>query len=300
MTHPRLCGPQCFLCVLLALGLGTGSVVASALEVTSDFTVSWDKNFSRTSATAYQKDLAVYDASLDVGWNRQLAPSWFLNLRGVVQVEDVSEYSAMNFVGAGPQFTLRRKFGLGAYAPVLEWTGGASGVTFREHGRSGTQAETGLRLAKRLSEDWRISVEGDWEQFSANQPPFDTHDHRVQADATWDVTERWQAGFGGARLWGQKTANAAWAVYGQALGGAFGPAVQQYYRAIPWEPSNTFGPGWVAYRVDCRVDMWWVSLGPALSANTSLPLRYESVHLVNAVGIRYNSEFWSLSLVHRF
>jgi hypothetical protein len=114
------------------------------------------------------------------------------------------------------------------------------------------------------------------------------------------VTDRWQLSGGAARLEGEITANAANAVYMAALSGNFGPAIQSYYRSIPWHVTGTFGPGWIAYRVEAKADLWWLGVTPALGEHTSLPLRYEHVEVVNRVGVAYVSEFWSLGLVHRF
>jgi hypothetical protein len=76
--------------------------------------------------------------------------------------------------------------------------------------------------------------------------------------------------------------------------------VQNYYTHTPWEVTNTFGPGWVAYRVDCRADFWWAQIAARLGEHTSVPLRYESAKVVNRVGVRYDSAFWSLGVLHRF
>ena len=84
------------------------------------------------------------------------------------------------------------------------------------------------------------------------------------------------------------------------VAGAFGPTIQSYYASIPWHVTNTYGAGWVAYRVDARADQWWIGLAPAIGDNSSLPLRYERTEVTNRVGVRYVSEIWSLAFVHRF
>jgi hypothetical protein len=195
---------------------------------------------------------------------------------------------------------MRHKFGLGPMVPVLEGGLALTAMRFHESGRSGWRQEGFVSLSQRLTASWRVVATANWESFTASRAPFDTHARRIALETYYDVTDTWQVGAGASRLHGQLVANAAWSVWGQALGGALGPTVQQYYRSVPWEVSNTFGQGWVAYRVECRADFWWTQLSARLSDRTSVPLRYESVKVVNRIGVRYDSAFWSLGVLHRF
>ena len=119
-------------------------------------------------------------------------------------------------------------------------------------------------------------------------------------ETAWEVVNGWELSAGGSRLWGQLTANANQDIFQQALEGGFGPAVASYYNSVAYAHSWSYGDDWVAYRIDCRADMWWLGLGVALGDNTSLPLRYEAVKVINRANVAYKSDFWSLSIVHRF
>jgi hypothetical protein len=183
---------------------------------------------------------------------------------------------------------------------VLDAGVALTAVSFRESGRSGWRSEGFAKLSQRVTEIWRVAATADWESFAAARAPFDTHSRRLGLETFVDLGERWQIGTGAARLHGQLAANAPWPLWGQALGGAFGPTVQSYYRSTPWETSHTFGPGWVAYRIDCRADFWWTEISLALGDHTRLPLRWERVQVVNRADVRYEAEFWSLGVLHRF
>ena len=284
----------------LLLLAGTLSAAAAGGPVTVSGRISWAENFSRTSDAATAKDATKWELSAGTAWARQLAPAWQAAAEATATWEQVPDFPALDALHLAGRATLRRKFGLGPYAPGLELHAAALQSRFDESGRSGTQLEAGLRLTRRLSPAWRGTLGADRSQTYARHNPYDVRRHRVFAEATWDVTARWRLTAGGARQDGEVTANAAGRVYASALAGAFGPAIQAYYHAIPFQTTDSFGPGWVAYRIDARVDSYWLGLAPALGAHTALPLRYERVEVRNRVGVRYVSEFWSLGLVHRF
>jgi hypothetical protein len=284
----------------LSLGLALLALPLRALEIGAQAGVTWAGNLSRTSYVPSQQSAVLYTAQIDARRSRLLDGDWLLSLSGAAGTELVPRFAALDSFHGGLHVQLRRKFGVGPLAPVLDFNGGLTGYSVREGGRSGWKAEAGLSLGRRLTETWRVSATGAWEEYFAAHDAFDVGQRSLALESIWDLTERWQLGAGARRLWGRLTANARYDIYDMALEGDFGPAIRDYYRSIPYEVSNTFGPGWVAYRVDCHADLWWVHLSAVLGPHTSLPLRYESALVVNRVGVHYRSDFWSLGLVHRF
>lgn len=260
----------------------------------------WAENYSRTSDPNTAKDAATHEFAASTGVSRQLPSGWLATGDGTISWETVPKFDALDAWKFSVQGGLRRKFGLGALAPTLQVSASALRAEFEEKGRSGTQLQAGLRLGKRLTSSWRAAVGAEWTVYYAKHAPFDLHQNRVFIETAWDVTDRWQLSAGAARVEGEITANAANNVYMTALMGGFGPAIQSYYRSVPWQVTDTFGPGWIAYRVDAKADLWWFGVSPALGEHTSLPLRYERAEVVNRVGVEYVSEFWSLGLQHRF
>ena len=53
-----------------------------------------------------------------------------------------------------------------------------------------------------------------------------------------------------------------WARWPRALSGALGTNVSDYYNTVPWAVTDSYGPGWVTYRVTGRVSFWWLELSP--------------------------------------
>lgn len=271
-----------------------------AVEYRAQATSTWVENLSRTSFVPAAKDGQVLALSGTATHARQLAPRWTLIAGLDVAWESVPEFDALDHATVGARLTLRRKFGLGPMAPVLDVALGASRAAFRESGRSGWRSEASATVSKRLTTAWRVSATGQWEKFEASHAAFDTQSRRLGVEASWDASAQWRLTAGVARLWGQIVTNATGAGWSQALAGGFGPVVKEYYTRTAWEVSDTFGPGWVAYRVDGDVDLWWTGISYSLSEHTRIPLRYESAKVINLVGVRYDSTFWSLGLVHRF
>jgi hypothetical protein len=298
MTHPRR---------LRTLGgallgwLSLGLVPAAATEFSVNAATAWVDNLSRTSHAPSQKSARVDEVTARLASARQLSRDWLLFAEAGASLQHVGRFDALDRVGAAGTLTLRRKFGLGPFAPVLEASGSLTGQAFRESGRSGWQPDLTLRYGQRLTEGWRAAAGAGWTHFVARDEPYDVTNRRLFIETQYELAAGWQIAAGTARQWGEFTANAAGAGWAQAIGGGFGPVIFDHYNTLAWAVTDSFGPNWVAYRIrDSRADSWWAELAPALSNRTTLALRYAAVRVTNAIGIEYDTTAWTLSLVHRF
>lgn len=284
--------------LILVLGCLLPSLRASNLRMEASTT--WAENIGRSAVPADWRDAQTL----------QLRTSWTA-LRewqtGLVSIGELGaglshtpRLSHLDAFTAGASGQLRKKFGLGAFAPVAALDAGLQARAARVAGDDGWTANAALSLSKRLTPAWRVAATGDWQQHYADNEIFGTRHHRAFGTITWDITDRWSLSHGKGRLWGDFTANASPAVWSRALAGGLGRNVADYYNSIYWSPTDAMGPGWITYRVEGRVDFWWLELSPALGRNTALPLRYESRYSVNIVGIKYRQDIWSLQLLHRF
>lgn len=285
---------------VLALSALTFAVTARGHDFRMNASVTFAENISRTSFEPTARNATVWSVDSAFIHAKQLAPNWTLIAAAEANVEHVAQFSALNKISVGARATIRHKFGLGPMVPVLEFGGDLSRGQFHEHGRRGWRTEGFANLSQRLTESWRVVATASQESFSAEHAPFDTHLRRLGLETYYDLTETWQIGAGFTRIDGQLVANAAWSVWSQAITGGFGPAIQSYYTSVPWAVTDTFGAGWVAYRVDCRADLPWVQLLAKIDERTSATLRYETAKVINHVGVRYDSTFWSLGLLRRF
>ena len=284
---------------LLLAVVGAAPAVGAA-EYRLQAAHSWVDNLSRTSAVPDQRAANVLALDASALQVRQLARDWTALGALEAGIEQVPDWRGLDRWSLGARGTIRRKFGLGPFAPVLDAAVGLTRLDFREAGRSGWRGEGALTLSKRLTESWRVAGSAAWESTAARREPFDNHGRRLALEATWDVAPRARLAAGAARYTGDVVANAAGGVWAQALADGFGPRIGTYYRSTAWEVTDTFGPGWVAYRVQADADFLWAEASLLLGDRTRAALRLETVKVVNVVDIRYDTEIWSLTLAHRF
>lgn len=270
------------------------------LHLTATGTLAHVDNISRTSSEPTRKDAETYDLGVVSTHARQLAPNLLLVASGEAAATTVSDYDLTNSFSLAGRLALQTKFGLGPQAPVLQFKGGATYKATRFAGDRGWTTEAGVQLAQRVWPNLRLAVGANWLEHNARSSTFDLNQRSYTFDAQWDIDDRWTLSGSAGRLSGDIVANAAWPVWGMALGGAFGPTVQQYYSMRPWTTTNLYGPGWVSYNVEADVDLWSVAVSYRLTGHSSLELRKAAAYVVNKLGVAYPTGTWSLGLSHRF
>lgn len=298
MPSKRIATTAGILALLLPC-LVQGQGVFSAPRLTASLT--WTDNISHTSHLPTLKSGKYQTVSLTTDYTRQLTRNWLLLGTGELQIQHVDTFSALNHVAGTGTLKLQRKFGLGAFAPVLQINSALAIARFDETRRSGWQYTGGIGLSKRLTEILSVSANAAVDEYFAQRPVYDVSTRKITLEGDWDITSRWRLSLGGSRTWGQYVANADPAIWPLAIGGQLGPVIETHYNTLAWEVTDSFGPGWVAYRNrDSHADAWWAELSPALTDRTSLSLRYEFVRITNAVGIKYNSAYWTAGVTHQF
>ena len=270
------------------------------LAFTASATSTWVDNISRTSNAANRKDATTFEVSLNADQHRQVAPSWLVSFGAEASYHAVPEYDLTGNFKIGPRLGLQHKFGLGPLAPVLQFDTAYSYKSARLDADRGWTAEAGLRLAKRVNSSLQVAASGQWLEHYASSATFDLQQRTLAVEASWDINERWRLSGTASRLSGRVVANAAWPGWAQAIYGGLGPTVSNYYNSIPWEVTNLYGPGWVSYNVEAQANLWTLALACALSERTALELRAGGAYVINKIDIRYPTDSWGLSLVHRF
>jgi hypothetical protein len=299
-----------FLAAVLALGTaGTCAAAADStatgtwlknLNVSTAATTSWVENASRTSFAPTRDNAEILEFNVTASQHRQVARDWLLTatLAGDYVLEP--EYDRCSFVTVGPRLELQRKFGLGPLAPVLQIDATYSYKDARIHNDSGGTAEASIRLAKRLTSQLRVAAGVQWLEHYARSATFDIQQRTSFIEASWDFSERWRLSGSAGWLRGRVVAGAAPSVWPLALSGALGATVFNYYNKIPWEVSDAYDPGWVSYNVWAKANLWSVGLAYAVSDRTSVELRDSTAYVINRINVRYPTDSWGLSVVHRF
>jgi hypothetical protein len=273
---------------------------AHAVNVRTEGLASRIENIGRSSAPTDWRDAMRYEARTAVNVFREWRAGFLTAGELNAGYEHVPKFSNVNAFTGGLSTTIRQKFGFGAFAPSVSLDLGLRGRDARVNGDDGWTTTAGLRVNKRISEAWRLGAVADWQQHYSDSQVFATRHHRVLGTVAWDINDRLQLSTGNGRLWGDFTANASPTVWSQALSGALGDNIAQYYNTVSRSVTHAYGPGWFTYRVTGRVSFWWLELSPALGRNTSLPLRYESLFSVNKAGVKYRQDIWTLQVLHRF
>ncbi len=260
----------------------------------------WSENINRASSPVNWIDTIRQDTQFTASMLTPIATGFSFISEAYAGYEAVPRYDRNNALSVGARGQFRYKFGLGAYTPVLSTEGTFTRREARLDGDTGWLATGAVRLSQRFTPSWRASVTGDWSQHYAAHSTFDVRYHRLLGTLTYDLNSTWQLTYGRGSLWGDFTANAAGNIWTRALSGGLGVPIQQYYNTVSYQTTDSYGPGWVTYRVTGRSDFWWLELSPALGRNTSLPLRYESTFTVNRVGVKYRQDLWTAGILHRF
>ncbi|MCM2275365.1 MAG: hypothetical protein NDI75_11300 [Candidatus Didemnitutus sp.] len=274
--------------------------LAPAATYRASLTTDWTENLSRSSSARDWQDVLTLHADATAAWSRQLTG----NLTLITEVEAAAQLAPDFSQLSQGELTLRaearRKFGLGPLAPTLAGrlalTGRAAGI----EQDNGLTQHLALQAGKRLTESWRIAATAETWKHHARTDAFDISYRRYFGEVSWDITERWQLSSGYGRFNGSFTANASAFVWNRALTGLLGPAIQEYYTITPQAVTDSYGPGWVTYKVHGTARYWWLQLSPALSDTTTITLRYENTLMKNIVNVKYRQLSWSAALVHRF
>jgi len=270
------------------------------LHLTATGGAAWVNNLSRTSYEPTRKDALTYEFKVAGSQPRQLASSLLLVASEAIDTLSVPDFEQAGNLRVGGRLSLQKKFGLGPLAPVLQVSAGTTYKSARFADDRGWTSEAGLQLAQRVLPNLRLAAGAQWLEHAAKSRVFDLSQYSFSLEANWDINERWSLSGSATRLHGDIVANAANAVWWRALGGGFGPAVQEYYNSRPWTVTGIYGPQWVSYNVKADVDLWSVTLACAVTEHTAVELRKSAAYVINQVGVRYPTDSWGLSLTHRF
>lgn len=276
------------------------TVAAPEIGWQTKVSATWAENISRSSSPLDWADAMTYEASVSADHHRQFSSGLTGTFVAEASALHRPEFNRNDEVNLGVRGELKQKFGLGPLAPTLAAEGGITGKSARIAGNDGYTVRGALVASKRITESWRLAVTGDWHSHYADSSVYDVRYQRLFGELSWDITERWQVTYGFGRFWGDFTANASPLIWPRAIGGLLGAPIAKYYNAMPWIVTDSYGRGWVTYRVYGSSQLWWLQVAPALTERTSLSMRYDSVYTTNKVNVKYRTDQWSLSVLHTF
>ncbi len=258
----------------------------------SGVSASWVGNITRTPYDDAVHDATVYDVTGAAEWHNQMSRDVSLQYGADAGWETCPKYDGLDRVLAGVQFSVRRKVGLGPFAPAFRAEVSYTGNWYRESLRDGTRFTANFSWTQRWSYSWQTVLTTDFLNNDGHAAAYDYHNRGLSLETRYDFNERWQLAAGAERRWGEQVTY-AW------LGGS---GASFPYAFDTWKNTteiSTFGPNWYAYTIDAHADSVWFSISPALGGNCSLPLRFEQTAVVGR-GESYRIRTISLSFVKRF
>ncbi|HVZ65151.1 MAG TPA: hypothetical protein VG936_11315 [Lacunisphaera sp.] len=263
-----------------------GPILSSAASAT------WEDNITRTPFAGAQHDAFTYGLSGDAEWHRQLSRDVAVQYGAGLEFETCPRYDGLDRTDASLQLAVRRKLGLGPYAPAFRAEVCYAASTYRDSEHNGTRFTADLSWTQRWNDSWQTIVAANYLQNDGRAATYDYHNRGVSAEVRYDLTETWELSAGARRQFGEQVVY-AW------LGGA---GARYPYAYATWKNAveiPTFGPHWYGYTIDAHADSFWIELSPALTGDCSLPLRFEQTAVVGR-GEGFHTRLLSLSFIKRF
>jgi hypothetical protein len=279
-----------FLAIVTCLGAQVAGAAPPSLSTGAS--ACWEQDITRTPYPEAARDAAIFDLAGVAVWHQQLSRDISLEFGANAGLESCPKYDGLDRVLGGVQLAVRRKFGLGPYAPAVRAELSYTGSSFRESGRDSMRLDAALSWTKRWGDSWQTVVSGEFMRNDGREHVYDYQNRGLSLAAHYDLTEQWQLSGGVRRQWGEQITY-AW------LGGdgANFPYVFDIWKNTTDSP--TFGHNWSVYTIDAHADSFWFSLSPAIGDNRSLSLRMEQTSVVGR-GESYKTRRISLSFVQRF
>lgn len=271
---------------LLALLLSLGATaLPAAWSPTLTLTTQHDNNVSRSIRAAHADEAA--SARIALTQRRVLNRDWQGSLTFDASAVVWHTWDRLDQQEAGLSAGLRRKFGLGPYAPRLDFTAHGGHRFARVSARAADFASLRLAYGQRWSPALAWHAAFDLERHAANRRVFSGTTQTWSATIDWDVTPDWRLSASGRLREGDQVSwyRHDWPEYN-------GPGA--------WT-DGIFGPNWSPYRSDARTRGLLLGLSRVLGERTSAALSFDWSRSTSAGGARvYSTGILSLSLAHAF
>ena len=291
---------------LMGLTIALGSVANSASSAAifnAGVTYSYDDNLSNGQLAGDIKGDHLLDLELSGGRYYQLAPSLGLIISAKLKATHYDSYGDLNSTSLGASASLRKKFGLGPMAPMVNASIDISHLDVQHDPRDRWIYKAGLGIRKRLNPRLDLSVNYEHletapdhggedipflvNNFGIDGDVFDIRRDSLTAALVFSVTERLSAYGSYSRQQGTIVASTL-----------PDPALVSIYDKAMFDP--VFGPGVVAYAIEADTDIFGAGLSWALNNHSSLNLGYERRDSEGDLNFTYANNILRASLLYAF
>jgi len=255
----------------------------------------YDSNLSRAQLHYDIKSDTALQAAL--AWGRFVPLADNLSLRATLEAggEAYTRYSGLNNLALGASLGMRRKFGLGAFAPWASGSASAARLEYQNSIRDGWRYELGLGAGKRLTESWDAEANFRYQHRTADKElavvpgisgaVFDLQSHEVGLKSEYGLTDRVSlaVGFDFRRGDVASTTLRNFTIFTNS-------------DAIALDP--VFGPNAVGYRIFALTRVWRVGTSYALGTANSINVGAERWISRARGGLDYYNTLVGASYVH--
>lgn len=269
-----------FLGVAAVLTPGTAQAWSSTLQIGAE------SNDNVTKSIKQEKSDFALTAALDISTLHIIDRDWQLSYGGSVQTSAWQDYSGLNLTELGAHATLRRKFGLGPYAPRLEVRAEVSHQLSKVDEWSGNWIRGSATYIKRFSPEWQASLGGIYEQLRAERDVYSTISTTITATIDFDPTEDWRLSISTSYTEGDQLSwcRNSWASFA---------GTTQWLDGI-------FGGDWFPYQSEGHAVGGSLSLSRALGPDSTITLSYDASEARGLKDHVYRDQVIRMQLIHAF
>jgi hypothetical protein len=258
-------------------------------------TASWQDNVTNAPSGDGVRSAVMLGTGATVTWIGSIDFSTLVSGGYSANAEVCTEYSGLDSVCASPFVQVRRKFGLGPYAPSAYLGLQGKAQAYSDGERSNIEGDATVGFEERFTDSLQLQVDGRLGTVDARDIVFTGNYASIDTALNWDLDETWRFKVLAGWRSGDAVANYT--------------AVKSPYGWIPVDPDAFYLPGawhyvptfhapFVAYKVSARTWSIGAGVSPAIGPHTSVSL--EVVRFYSSSYDNYADNVVSLSLSHHF
>lgn|GEM_PF-905422 len=270
--------------IILATGLSVAPGTARAWSPTLRSGAESNDNVTKSIREA-KSDFAL-TASLDLSTLHLINRDWQLSYGGRVHTSAWQDYSDLNLTEIGAHGTLRRKFGLGPYAPRVEMRAEVSHQLSKVEEWSGNWVRVGATFRKRFTPHWQASLNGVYEQLSAEREVYATGSTNTTATIDFDPTDEWRLS---ATMGYTDGEHLSWCRN----------SWESFAGTTQWL-DGIFGGDWFPYQSPGYTIAGAINLSRAIGPNSTVSLGYDVSETRTQKNHIYRNQVIRLQLIHAF
>jgi hypothetical protein len=239
----------------------------------------------------------IVDATLSMSQSFPLGENYSLSVGGDLGGEYYDQLKGLNNASLGGALAVKRKWGLGAYAPWLRIGLSVAHADYNDDYRNATVYRTTLAAGQRLDERWNLWAEYAYERRAASSQPelvpgisgdaYSQAGQTLTGNAEYALNESTFLVFGALVRHGDVVSTAE-----------PGPAIFSVARAIAADPA--FGPDEYAYKLTGTTFGFKIGLNYSPTPHSLLGLGFERLDTHADGGNGYTKSIPELSWDYRF